>query len=50
MNISQCDSSEPAYFYKVEAKGIYEEIITDTYGHMLNSKENYFLEKYLPKV
>ena len=50
MNISQYDSSEPAYFDKVEAKGLYVEIMADTYGHMLNSREIYFREKYLPKV
>ena len=44
------DSSEPVYFVKVEAKGICEEIMTDTYGHTLNSGEKYFRGKYLQKV
>ena len=44
------DSSEPVYFVKVEAKGNREEIMTDTYGHTLNSGEKYFWGKYLQKV
>ena len=44
------DSSEPVYFVKVVAKRICEEIMTDTYGHTLNSGEKYFRGKYLQKV
>ena len=44
------DSSEPVYFVKVEAKANCEEIMTDTYGHTLNSGEKYFWEKYLQKL
>ena len=29
------NSTEPVYFLKVEAKGIGEKIMTNTYGHML---------------
>ena len=36
------DSSEPVYFAVVEAKRSCEEIMTDTYGHKLNSGEKYF--------
>ena len=39
--VNQYDYSEPVYFVKVEAKGIYEEVMTDTYGHTLNSGEKY---------
>ena len=46
---NQYDSSEPVYFVKVEAKEICE-IMTDTYGHTLNSGEKYFRGKYLQKV
>ena len=45
-SVNQYDYSEPVYFVKVEAKGICEEVMTDTYGHMLNSVEKY-LGKYL---
>ena len=44
------DLSEPVQFVKVEAKGICEEIMTDTYGHTSNSGEKYFRGKYLQKV
>ena len=36
------NSSEPVYFVKVEAKGICEKIMTDTYGHTLSSGKKYF--------
>ena len=49
-SLNPYDSSEPAYFVKVEAKGICEEIVTDTYGHTLNLGEKYFRGKYLQKV
>ena len=41
-SLNQCDSSEPVYFAVVEAKRSCEEIMTDTYGHKLNSGEKYF--------
>ena len=44
------DSSEPVYFAVVEAKRSCEEIMTDTYGHKLNSGEKYFRGEYLHKV
>ena len=49
-SLNYCDSSEPAYFVKVETKGIYEEIMSDTYGHTVNSGEKYFWGKNLRKV
>ena len=49
-SLNHYDSSEPVYFVKVEAKGICEEIMTDTYGYTLNSGEKYFRGKYLRKV
>ena len=36
------NSLEPVYFVKVEAKGICEKIMTDTYGHTLSSDKNIF--------
>ena len=44
------DSSEPVSFVKVETKGICEETMADTYGHTLNSGENYFQGKLLQRV
>ena len=49
-SLNPYDSSEPVYFVKVEAKGICEEIVTDTYGHTLNLGEKYFRGEYLQKV
>ena len=48
--IKSTDPPEPVHFIKVEAKGICEEVMTDTYGHMLNSGEKYFRENYLQKM
>ena len=39
------DLSEPVQFVKIETKEICEEIMTDTYGHALNSREKYFRGK-----
>ena len=36
------NSSEPFYFVKLEAKGIFEKIMTDTYGHTLSSGQKHF--------
>ena len=36
------NSSEPFYFVKVEAKEIFEKIMTDTYGHTLSSGQKHF--------
>ena len=44
------DLSEPVCLIKVETKANCEEIMTDTYGHTLNSGQKYFLRKYLQKV
>ena len=49
-SLNQYDSSEPVYFVKVEAEGICKEIMTNTYGHALNSGEKCFRGKYLQKV
>ena len=49
-SLNQYDSSEPVYFAVVEAKRSCEEIMTDTYGHKLNSGEKYFRGEYLHKV
>ena len=49
-SLNQYDSSEPVYFVKVEAEGICKEIMTNTYGHTLNSGEKCFRGKYLQKV
>ena len=42
-SLNQYGSLETVYFVKLEAKGICEEIMTDTYGRTLNSEEKYFL-------
>ena len=34
--------SEHVYFIKVEGKEVCEQIMTDTYGHKLNSRKNIF--------
>ena len=47
--INQYGSLETVYFVKLEAKGICEEIMTDTYGRTLNSEEKYFWGKYLQR-
>ena len=44
------DWSETDYFFTVEAKGIFKETMTNTYGHMINSVEKYFWGKYLQKL
>ena len=49
-SLNQYDLSEPVYFVKEEAKGICEEIMTDTYGHTLNSVKKYFRGKYLRQL
>ena len=40
--LNQYDSSEPVYFVNAEAKRTCEEIMNDTYDHMLNSGETCF--------
>ena len=48
-SLNHYGSLETVYFVKLEAKGICEEIMTDTYSHTLNSEEKYFWGKYLQR-
>ena len=42
--------SHPDYFFKVKAKRIFEDTITDTHGHTLNSGEKCFPGKNLQNL